>query len=429
MKSKPTKKKRASTKRGFWATAHAAALAPRLFFSEPVGARGRWTPLKFAIGVSAIALPLGTAGDLLVAGENLGSAIGVGVGMLVISPLLAVVSVYFTSALTHFWLLVVRGKQGTFSDTLSCVGYSAAPTLLGVIPMVGGAVGGIWQFVVLALGLKGRHRTTSARAAFAVLAGPVSMVLLALSFRFLVAEAFKIPSGAMLPTLQIDDHLFVSKLAYGPALPLTGTRLYSRLPPQYGDVMVFEFPDPNPSNPRQDFTNRVIALPGDELVVEDGHPIINGWRVPSCHVGAYEFTVVGDARPTRGELIIEFLGASTHLVFLEAERFDGRQGPYSVGANEVWVLGDNRNNSSDSRSWFDGKGGGVPFENIKGRASLVWMAFAEDGAVDFDRLLHPVMGTPVLPKGAPAELTDGIDKCLASRPPLAQTTPPKAQGL
>jgi signal peptidase I len=242
----------------------------------------------------------------------------------------------------------------------------------------------------------------------------------ALLLRAFVVEAFKIPSGSMLPTLQIQDHIFVNKFAYGPTMPFTQTRLFKRLPPQRGDVMVFQYPE----KPDDDFIKRVIALEGDTLVVEGGHPVINGWRVPSCRVGKYEFRESSGALPTRGELFVEFLGEQAYLTLYEEGHFEGRQGPYHVKSGEVWVLGDNRNNSSDSRAWYNQRGGGVPYALIKGRALFVWLSFGRDGGVTWDRLLHNVMGTPALPKGASPQLGVGIERCLMSRP--AQTLPPAA---
>ncbi len=148
----------------------------------------------------------------------------------------------------------------------------------------------------------------------------------ALLLRAGVVEAFKIPSGSMLPTLQIQDHIFVNKLAYGPPIPFTGTRLFSRLPPKRGDVMVFEYPDPNPAAERQDFIKRVIALEGDTLSVEGGHPIINGWKVPSCLVGKYEFDEGPDSSVKRGDLFVEYLGEYSYLTLYEDGRTEGRQG-------------------------------------------------------------------------------------------------------
>lgn len=247
-------------------------------------------------------------------------------------------------------------------------------------------------------------------------------MLVAILLRAFVVEAFKIPSGSMLPTLQIQDHIFVNKLTYGPVIPFLNYRLFPDLPPKRGDIMVFEFPDPNPNAERQDFIKRAIALPGDVLEIDGGHPIINGWRVPSCRVGTYEFEEGGGFGPKRGELFVEYLGDYSYLTLYEDHASSGRQGPYTVKPGETWVLGDNRNNSSDSRAWFGGRGGGVPDANIKGRAMFVWLSFGTDTDVTWDRIFTNVMGKPRLPKGAPAHLVAGIDRCLAERP--AQTNPP-----
>jgi len=194
--------------------------------------------------------------------------------------------------------------------------------------------------------------------------------------------------------------------------------LFNRLPPARGDVMVFIYPDTNPDAPQQDFIKRVIALPGDTLAVENGHPILNGWRVPSCHVGEYSYQEGSDAPMKRGDLFVEFLGERAYLTQYEDNRADGRQGPYHVKPGETWVLGDNRNNSMDSRAWNGNRGAGVPDVNIKGRAMFVWWGVA------LDRLFMNVLGTPRLPKGAPPEIVNGIAACLAKRPSLAESTPP-----
>jgi signal peptidase I len=251
----------------------------------------------------------------------------------------------------------------------------------------------------------------------------------ALLLRAFVVEAFKIPSGSMLPTLQIQDHIFVNKLAYGPVIPILGTRIFSNLPPQRGDVMVFEYPDPNPNNERQDFIKRVIALEGDTLRVENGHPIINGWPVPNCRIGDYEYHEGTESMLKRSELYMEFLGKYAYITQFETDRGeDGPQGPYVVKPGETWVLGDNRNNSSDSRAWNSGRGGGVPDANIKGRAMFVWLSFGSDGNVTWDRLATNVLGRPRLPKGASPELLASIDKCLRERPAPGATLPPPPPG-
>lgn len=241
-------------------------------------------------------------------------------------------------------------------------------------------------------------------------------IMIALALRAVVVEAFKIPSGSMLPTLQIDDHIFVNKFIYGPVIPFAHARVFSNLPAERGDVIVFKFPDSPPGEESQDFIKRVIVKPGDTLEVENGHPIINGWKVPSCEVGRYPYREQDgpSSQSQYGDLFVEFLGEHSYLTLYEEGRYSGRQGPYRVKAGEVWVMGDNRHNSHDSRAWNNHEGGGVPYENIEGRAMSIWFPMS--------RLMTPVNGAPQLPAGMPAELTAGIERCLTQRP--ENTTPP-----
>jgi signal peptidase I len=246
--------------------------------------------------------------------------------------------------------------------------------------------------------------------------------LVAFGLRAFVVEAFKIPSGSMIPTLQVGDHIFVNKFSYGPAIPFTHTRLWSNMPPQRGDVMVFAFPE----HPEQDFIKRVIAIEGDKLEARNGHPWINGWEVPSCKVGTYSYADIDTVLSKHeGDLFVEFLEDEAYLTFYDRSSgmFPEYQGPYLAKKGEVWVMGDNRNNSHDSRMWFGGQGGGVPFANIRGRALFVWLSVSDNG-VDWSRLGAPVMGRPRLPN-AMRGLEPALAKCLAERPPLDKTTPPK----
>jgi signal peptidase I len=248
-------------------------------------------------------------------------------------------------------------------------------------------------------------------------------VAVAFALRAFVIEAFKIPSGSMIPTLMVGDHIFVNKFSYGPAIPYTHSRVWTSMPPHRGDVMVFAFPE----HPEQDFIKRVIVVPGDKLEARNGHPIINGWDVPSCRVGPWTYEDF-DSPISRheGDLYVEYLGEESYLTFYDrASRGypDEYQGPFFVKEGEVWVMGDNRNNSHDSRMWFGGQGGGVPFENIRGRALFVWLSVSDNG-MDWSREGAPVMGRPRLPPSA-SGLEPQFEECLKNRP--AVTTPPAAK--
>lgn len=232
--------------------------------------------------------------------------------------------------------------------------------------------------------------------------------------------AYKIPAGSMMPTLQIGDHMFARR-SFGAE-------------PRRGEVIVFAFPE----NKRQDFVKRVIAVPGDTLEVIDGRPVINGFLVPRCRVGAY----TEDGRKI--ELYLEYLEDRTYGTIHEStsperaclassECTPGEacrggicgqlQGPYQVAPGEVWVMGDNRNNSYDSRMWRGGVGAGVPFDNIHGTGRMVWMSFDKRGGVASERIFASVTGSPTLTMILAPVLTPGLDKCLRERPTIAATTP------
>jgi signal peptidase I len=249
----------------------------------------------------------------------------------------------------------------------------------------------------------------------------VMAVAVAFALRAFVIEAFKIPSGSMIPTLMVGDHIFVNKFSYGPAIPYTHSRVWTSMPPHRGDVMVFAFPE----KPDQDFIKRVVAIGGDKLEARNGHPIINGWEVPSCRVGTWSYSDYDSAiTQHEGDLYVEYLDHESYLTFYDRASgvFPENQGPYFAKKGEVWVMGDNRNNSHDSRMWFAGQGGGVPFENIRGRALFVWLSVSDNG-VDWSREGAPVMGRPRLPPSA-SGLEAQFEQCLRSKPPVTEAPPP-----
>jgi signal peptidase I len=234
-------------------------------------------------------------------------------------------------------------------------------------------------------------------------------------------ESFKVPQQGMAPTLVGGDHIFVRKDAYG---------IRQHAVPARGDIVVFR----SPENPAQDMVQRVIGVPGDTIVVQQGAVFINGWRVPTCVAGVVEVEV--DGKNVAGFAVVELLGDTAYLVFHDPPKHEHEhgeeseehahpresEGPYTVSHNEVFVLGDNREHSEDSRYWFDGRGGGVPVGHIKGRASSIWMSNRKTKSVWGGASLAV---PPKCPEGFSEGTCAGVERCLSNRPSRDQTTPPE----
>jgi signal peptidase I len=315
---------------------------------------------------------------------------------------------------THWAARLLKG-EGTVADTKAVVGFGSAPSALALVPFANVPIV-LWVLVARIRGLGVLHRLGGGRAVVGASASAVTLLILAIaaamSMRVFVLEAFKAPSGSMFPSVEIGDHLFVTKSSYG---------VLEKTAPGRGDVVVFEYPEPNPGAQRAEYVKRVIGLPGDELEFNHGAPVINGWDVPRCRLGSASAALdaaFGDLSERRFEVFVEFLEGKAYLVAFEEGRDDGRQGPYRVKPGEFWVLGDNRNNSSDSRAWNAGRGGGTPFENLKGRARWLWMP-PERAGID-------LADAAVLPKSL-AQLEPELKRCLAEAPDLQHSTPPPSK--
>jgi len=194
-----------------------------------------------------------------------------------------------------------------------------------------------------------------AKAFFPVLA----LVLVLRSFLF---EPFQIPTGSMIPTLEIGDFILVNKYAYGLRLPVVGTKLIEIDTPERGEVMVFIPPHEN-----QYYIKRVIGIPGDTVRYQDGELYINRERVPRQADG--ETTIRSAFGPIPGTLHREVIGGAEHLIQTKNQARRGAlRNVWVVPPGSYFVMGDNRDESSDSRIW-----GMVPEANIVGKAVAVWM--------------------------------------------------------
>ena len=210
------------------------------------------------------------------------------------------------------------------------------------------------------------------RAFFPVLAA-------VLCLRSFVAEPFRIPSSSMMPTLLIGDFILVNKFAYGLRLPISNKKFIDTGEPKRGDVVVFH----PPQHPEQDWIKRVIGLPGDTIAYHDNTVYLNGEALQYKKLGGY----IGKGRgvdATGSTLETEMLPGRPHDV-LEREDlpfFIQGEGEWTVPAGKYFVMGDNRDNSEDSRFW-----GFLPEANLRGKAFLIWMHWdSSAGGVDFKRI-------------------------------------------
>ena len=186
------------------------------------------------------------------------------------------------------------------------------------------------------------------------------VLVLVLVLRSFLAEPFHIPSSSMVPTLLVGDFILVNKFDYGIRLPVLHTKIIPIGEPKRGDVVVFRYP----GDTSEDYIKRIVGLPGDHIVYRDKTLYINGVVMAKDALGTYNGP---DADGGGAELSKEHLGAVTHEILTIPGGF-GREGEWTVPEGEYFAMGDNRDNSNDSRYW-----GFVPEANLVGRAFFIWM--------------------------------------------------------
>ena len=224
-------------------------------------------------------------------------------------------------------------------------------------------------------------------------------VAVALLLRTFVVEPFKIPSGSMIPTLAIGDHIFVNKLSYGLWIPFSQKKLRFGAGPQRGDVIVFI----NPTDRSRDMIKRVIGLPGDVIMVKNNALYINQKPIAQLKKRPFTYKDRDDEKSPWSQqqavLYQEKLAGRTYNTLrhpdspsplkdwnatLDARRINRPWGP-QVKPGFVFVMGDNRDRSSDSRDW-----GLVPIKNIKGRAVLIWLSYGGGEGFQWNRIFTPI---------------------------------------
>jgi len=217
------------------------------------------------------------------------------------------------------------------------------------------------------------------------------VILVVFVIRSFLIEPFKIPSGSMIPTLQVGDFILVNKFTYGIRLPIINQKIVQFGDPKRGDVMVFRYPE----NPTLDYIKRVVGVPGDTVEYRNKRLWINGVEQPQQADGDYNYVESG-LNFVHTEKRIETLGERKHAVLINPEKptlylggvveFNGRENcsydtdlvRCKVPEGEYFMMGDNRDNSRDSRYW-----GFVPDNQIVGKAFFIWMNFSDLKRVGF----------------------------------------------
>jgi signal peptidase I len=209
------------------------------------------------------------------------------------------------------------------------------------------------------------------------------VILIVFVLRSFLVEPFKIPSSSMVPTLLVGDFILVNKYTYGIRLPVANKKILDLGSPARGDVMVFRFPE----DPSLDYIKRVIGVPGDRIEYRNKRLTVNGTQVPVKQVDDY----LSKERMQFSKRFIETLNGAEHEILLDedapASMMPGRAFPFAGNCNynsnglactvppgHYFMMGDNRDNSSDSRVW-----GFVPDENIVGKAFFIWLNLNELG--------------------------------------------------
>jgi len=207
------------------------------------------------------------------------------------------------------------------------------------------------------------------------------VILLVFVLRSFLVEPFKIPSGSMMPTLLAGDYILVNKFTYGLRVPILNNTFFNVNHPKRGDVFVFHYPP----EPTIDYIKRVVGLPGDKIQYQDKHLIINGKKLDVLFEDNYEYEMQG-ANIISARRSKEQLGDVQHDILihdipneydLDAPGAKLQEGEtITVPEGNYFAMGDNRDNSADSRVW-----GFVPEHNLVGKAFFIWFNFDKFGRI------------------------------------------------
>jgi len=205
------------------------------------------------------------------------------------------------------------------------------------------------------------------------------IILIVLLVRSFVVEPFRIPSGSMMPTLLDGDFILVNKFSYGLRLPVLNTKFLDIGRPERGDVIVFRYPE----DLSIDYIKRVVGVAGDRIAYRSKQLFINGEPAPQQLLGTYVGEGSGSSMTGARHLREDLLGVEHDILVMPGRNVFGGDFEYVVPDGHYFVMGDNRDNSRDSRAW-----GTVPEKNLVGEAFLIWMNWdrGKDQVIDWSRL-------------------------------------------
>lgn len=213
-------------------------------------------------------------------------------------------------------------------------------------------------------------------------------IAVALAIRAFVVEPFKIPSGSMIPTLLVGDYVLVNKSSYGVRLPFTGSLVFALGKPERGDVIVFRYPD----DPSQDFIKRIVGMPGDRIEMRENRVFLNGQPIDLAFESSWTYRDLQRSSDVTAQRFIERNpeGVEYTVLYSDSGYPSPDRGPWIVPEGSYFAMGDNRDNSSDSRMW---RNHFVRDDQIKGRAFLIHWSWVVASGPSADRgflldLLH-----------------------------------------
>lgn len=202
------------------------------------------------------------------------------------------------------------------------------------------------------------------------------VVLIVFLLRSFIAEPFRIPSASMMPTLLVGDFILVNKFTYGIRIPVINKKVIELSQPRRGDIVVFRYP----KNPEVDYIKRLIGLPHDKISYINKRLTVNGQPIPETALGSFQGVGQGEDM-TGAALFLENLTGVEHQM-LNRDGVSSVEFTYTVPEGQYFMMGDNRDNSNDSRYW-----GTVPEENLVGKAFFIWMSWDwQNKGVDFSRI-------------------------------------------